>query len=178
MDAKTYQAQYSRTLADVFFPDNVNPLFLGLLLAGRKQTADVIDAAKRGLFYGNTKKLEELGHAGQATNILSIDYDDEPAIIHAVLGLEGEVSEISEAALDDSVSHAERRARVVDESGDVMWYLHLLFDQFDPPITMGEVLAGNIAKLAKRYPDKFTTDAAVNRDLTAEAQVFSGSTIH
>jgi NTP pyrophosphatase (non-canonical NTP hydrolase) len=176
MDAKTYAGQFDRTLAPTFFAENVNPIFLGLLLAGRKQTADIVDAAKRGLFYGNTKKLEEKGLAKEAFNDLDLPYQDAADLIHAVLGIEGEVGEISEAALDDRLSDEERRARVVDESGDTLWYLHLLFKQFDPPISLDEVLDRNIAKLAKRYPDKFTTDAAVNRDLEGEAKVFDVTT--
>lgn len=34
-----------------------------------------------------------------------------------------------------------------------------------------ELQEANIAKLRRRYPDKFTTDAAVNRDLAAEREV-------
>jgi NTP pyrophosphatase (non-canonical NTP hydrolase) len=37
-----------------------------------------------------------------------------------------------------------------------------------------DVLDGNIAKLKTRYPEKFTTEAAANRDLVAERAVLEG----
>jgi hypothetical protein len=40
-----------------------------------------------------------------------------------------------------------------------------------------EILATNIAKLEARYPEKFTEEQAINRDLGAERQVLEGATI-
>jgi NTP pyrophosphatase (non-canonical NTP hydrolase) len=37
--------------------------------------------------------------------------------------------------------------------------------------TMSDLQEANIAKLTKRFPDKFTTEAAVNRDVEAEREV-------
>jgi NTP pyrophosphatase (non-canonical NTP hydrolase) len=167
MDAKIYQTQFDRTCADVFFPQNVSPIFVGMLLAGRKQTAKLIDAAKRGLFYDKPDRLGEYTEA--ARNDFDLPFDAPVDVIHAILGMEGEVTEISEAALDDTLSDEQRRAKVIDEAGDTLWYMALMFRHFG--ITFDEVFAANIAKLAKRYPEKFTTDAAVNRDLEGESNV-------
>jgi NTP pyrophosphatase (non-canonical NTP hydrolase) len=167
MDAKTYQTQFDRTCADVFYPENVNPLFLGILLAGRSQTAALIDACKRGLFYNKTDRLGE--YKNQAANPLDLPYMEAPDLIHAVLGMESEVTEVSEVIFDDNLDPDQKRAKIIDECGDVLWYMALLFRNFD--IQFDEVYAANIAKLAKRYPDKFTTDAAVNRDLEGESNV-------
>lgn len=54
-----------------------------------------------------------------------------------------------------------------EELGDIFWYLAILADE------MGEanftnMLQTNIAKLRTRYPEKFTEDAAQNRNLDAE----------
>lgn len=167
MDSKTYQTQFSRTLAPVFFPENVNPLFLGLLLAGRSQTAKIIDASKRALFYNKTDRLGE--YEGEARNHLGLPYQDEPEIIHAILGMEGEVTEVSDVAFDSNLTKDEKRTKIIDECGDTLWYMALLFKHFD--ITFEEVFAANIAKLAQRYPEKFSLEAAVNRDLEAESNV-------
>jgi NTP pyrophosphatase (non-canonical NTP hydrolase) len=171
MDAKTYQTQFDRSCADVFFPENVNPLFLGILLAGRKQTAQLIDGCKRGLFYNKTDRLGS--YTGEARNDFGLPYMDPVDVIHAVLGMEGEVSEITEAVFDDNLSEEQKRLKVIDEAGDTLWYMALLFRHYG--ITFDEVFTANIAKLAKRYPDKFTTDAAVNRDLEGEANVLQFS---
>lgn len=174
MDANTYQAQFGRTLAPVFFPQNVSPLFLGIVLGNRKKSADLVDACKRALFYNKTDRLGEYTEA--AVNHLGLEFTEEPELIHAVLGLEGEVGEIQEAALAQGLSVEERRARIVDESGDLLWFLALLFKQYG--ITFDEAFDRNIAKLAARYPDKFTIEAAVTRNLEAEAEVFSKGAVH
>ncbi|MBD9544229.1 hypothetical protein IB276_32820 [Ensifer sp. ENS04] len=177
MQPAQYQAEFGRTRAPVFFPENVSPIYVGLLMESRHKSAELVDAVKRALIYGNTTKLEQLGGKAVASNELGLPYHTDVDELHAILGMEGEAGEISEAVLSDDPRDV-IRARIVDESGDFMWYLHLLWDKYG--ITMGEVLAGNIAKLAKRYPDKFTTDAAVNRNLEAEAAVFANSreTLH
>lgn len=41
-------------------------------------------------------------------------------------------------------------------------------------ITIQQCMERNIAKLQKRFPEKFTTQAALNRDLQAEATALSG----
>jgi NTP pyrophosphatase (non-canonical NTP hydrolase) len=173
MQASEYQQQFGRTLAPVFFLNNVNPAFVGQLMDARKKSADIIDAVKRALIYGNTERLKKTDYAEIAKNPLGLPFFMDEDELHAILGMEGEVGEISEAVLSDDPRDV-IRARVVDESGDFLWYLSLLFKKFD--ITFEEVFERNIAKLAKRYPDKFTTELAVNRDLEAEAEVFRSPT--
>lgn len=175
MQPTQYRAEFGRTRAPVFFPENVSPMYVGLLMRNRHQSAELVDAVKRALIYGNTAKLEKLGSKDVASNELDLPFHMDVDELHAILGMEGEVGEISEAVLSGDPRDV-IRARIVDESGDYMWYLHLLWDKYG--ITMDEVLSGNIAKLAKRYPDKFTTDAAVNRNLEAEAAVFASETRH
>lgn len=169
MTPEQYQAEFGRTLAPVFFPENVSPIFVGLLMKTRHETAEMVDAVKRGLIYGNTAKLEKLGAKEMAENDLGLPFHMDVDELHAILGMEGEVAEISEAVLSD-LPREEIRARIIDEAGDFSWYQALLFKKYG--ITWGEVFERNIAKLAKRYPDKFTTEAAVNRNLEAEARVF------
>lgn len=174
MDAKTFQATFGRTLTGDFFPENVSPLFFEVLMAYRHKTAQLVDATKRGLFYNNTERLDKHAIAGaDYHNPLGLSFDVDPADIHAMLGLEGEVGEISEILLSTESDEA-KRAKLVDESGDLLWYLALMFRSYG--ITFEEVFAGNDAKLRKRYPDQFTAELAVNRDLESEASVFN--TIH
>ncbi len=61
---------------------------------------------------------------------------------------------------------------VKEEIGDVLWYLALLCRAADT--TLEKVAETNIAKLLKRYPDKFTSEAAINRDLQSERAVLEG----
>ncbi len=58
---------------------------------------------------------------------------------------------------------------VKEELGDMLWYFAeacAAFD-FDPC----EIMTLNIAKLRARFPDKFTTEQALHRDLAAERTV-------
>jgi len=47
------------------------------------------------------------------------------------------------------------------ELGDVMWYIALLCATLN--IGLDDVMETNIAKLKKRYGDKFSVDSSVNR---------------
>ncbi|MBC2806634.1 hypothetical protein C3Y94_026130 [Rhizobium ruizarguesonis] len=165
MQASEYQVQFGRTLAPVFFPKNVHPVYLGRVLRNRSQSARVVDALKRALYYDKTDRMHLTGDEVAVKNPDDVPYNVDSEILHAILGMEGEAAEITEAALLND------RAKIVDESGDYLWYLALLFKKHD--ITFEEVFSKNIAKLAARFPDKFTLEAAVNRDLEAEAKVFN-----
>lgn len=59
------------------------------------------------------------------------------------------------------------RVNLIEELGDVMWYCAIMADS----LGINFVWYTNIAKLKKRFPDKFTSEKALNRDLLAERQV-------
>lgn len=168
MDSNTYQAEFGRSLAPVFFPANVNPAFVGDMLRQRVKGAELVDGVKRALFYNKTDRLPKADLLANVEEIaFNIDVDD----LHAVLGMEGEMGEITEILIDPNLTEQEKIARLIDESGDFLWYLALAF--MNRGISFQDVFARNIEKLKQRYPDKFTVDLAVNRDLAAEAAVFN-----
>ncbi len=55
---------------------------------------------------------------------------------------------------------------VIEEIGDTMWYLAIVLDACG--VTMSDAMQRNITKLRLRYPEKFTSEKALNRDLAAE----------
>ncbi|MHA1170303.1 MAG: nucleoside triphosphate pyrophosphohydrolase family protein, partial [Candidatus Hodarchaeales archaeon] len=55
---------------------------------------------------------------------------------------------------------------VKEEIGDILWYVALGIVASGS--SFEEVMEMNIAKLKKRYPEKFTSEDALNRDLDAE----------
>jgi len=88
----------------------------------------------------------------QATHQTAI-YPPDVAALYTTLGLIGEAGEIAnkvkKAIRDDGGQmSAERRAAVLDELGDVLWYAAELCTALDADL--GEVAAANIAKLADR----------------------------
>ena len=50
---------------------------------------------------------------------------------------------------------------LIEELGDILWYAALACDSLQ--ISMEDVAIRNIEKLTKRYPDKFTQEAAILR---------------
>jgi NTP pyrophosphatase (non-canonical NTP hydrolase) len=60
-----------------------------------------------------------------------------------------------------------------EEIGDTEWYCGLIIDVLKT--TLDEVLTVNIAKLQKRFPEKFTEYHAENRNLDAERQILEST---
>jgi len=91
---------------------------------------------------------------------------------HALMGMMGEVGELATAV--ENWIHYNRgldQVNVKEELGDLLWYIALMCSASS--ISMEEVMEGNIAKLRKRFPTKYTDhDAAEeNRDRKAERKV-------
>ena len=61
-----------------------------------------------------------------------------------------------------------------EEIGDLFWYIALICDELG--VSFEEIFQMNIAKLAKRYPEKFTCEDALNRDLEEEREVLEART--
>jgi NTP pyrophosphatase (non-canonical NTP hydrolase) len=86
---------------------------------------------------------------------------------HYVLGVGTEAGELQDAVKKHiAYGRVADAVNVVEECGDVLWYvariLKLLGFSFEDAMQM------NINKLEKRFPEKFTEDAANNRDLETE----------
>lgn len=55
---------------------------------------------------------------------------------------------------------------VREELGDIMWGIAVICDHYG--WSLKDIQAANIAKLKRRYPEKFSEDKALVRDLDAE----------
>jgi NTP pyrophosphatase (non-canonical NTP hydrolase) len=100
--------------------------------------------------------------------------DTNPRVLHGIVGIATESGELLEALLNtkgfkgiaggdlDSVN-------VLEEIGDICWYISILLDELDSD--WETVMSTVITKLKKRYPEKFTSEAAINRDLDSEREV-------
>jgi len=62
---------------------------------------------------------------------------------------------------------------VEEEAGDLLWYIAGFFEFNN--ISMSHILRQNIAKLESRYPEKFTEDKAIHRDLDAERSILESN---
>lgn len=90
-----------------------------------------------------------------------------PRILHAGMGLVTEAGELLDALKKATYYGKELDlTNVKEEAGDMLWYLAILFDALGT--SFEEEQARVIAKLKARFPEKFTEEAAENRDLEAE----------
>jgi len=80
-------------------------------------------------------------------------YPREVALAYPALGLAGEAGEVADHIKkvfrdDAGVVDGERRQRLADELGDVLWYIAQLATELD--LELEQIAAGNLAKLASR----------------------------
>jgi NTP pyrophosphatase (non-canonical NTP hydrolase) len=88
-------------------------------------------------------------------------------VLHAAMGMVTEAGEIMDA-VKKHVMYGKPLdlINLFEESGDSFWYQALLARACN--FTFQDCKARNIAKLKSRYPEKFTVDHALFRDLDAE----------
>lgn len=98
-------------------------------------------------------------------------------ILHGAIGLATESGEI----LDVMKKHIYYgkpidTVNLAEEIGDVLWYVSLLLRNMG--MTYEQVAQMNINKLQKRFPDQFTEDLALNRDLKTERAQLEADSSH
>lgn len=97
-------------------------------------------------------------------------YQPNPRILHAAIGCVTESAEMLDALKKQMYYGKELDlTNVKEEAGDLLWYLSILFDELDT--TFDEEQRRVIAKLQARFPDKFTEEDALNRDLDTEREI-------
>lgn len=90
--------------------------------------------------------------------------------LHAAMGLSTEAGEFLDALKKHLFYGKELDlVNLKEEIGDLMWYLAIACDALGTDFETEQ--ARNIAKLKARYPEKFTSDKAIERDLTVEREV-------
>lgn len=81
---------------------------------------------------------------------------------NAVYGLNGESGEVIDLLKKHEFQgHDLDRDKLIDEAGDVAWYLALLASALG--VSLEEIMQKNVDKLKKRYPDGFDKDKSINR---------------
>lgn len=115
----------------------------------------------------NLKQYSELA---SRTDAPLDDTYDKLHSVHMVMGMQTEVGELVDVykknlAYGKPIDEVNEK----EEIGDLMWYIacHCKNKGWD----LEEILETNIKKLQARYPDKFTSDRAIVRDLNKERQI-------
>ena len=94
--------------------------------------------------------------------------------MHGILGIADEAGELANA-LKGHLFYGKPfdHANVAEELGDIMWFMSLTATALG--FSLEQIATANIAKLAKRYPEKFTEFLAdeANRDRDAETRAMA-----
>lgn len=177
------------TTESVLAPDhkaNVQALIFALVsVIG---TGNAIDLLKKNMFYGKPidqdalenhiavthggieEMRNRLSEAKAVLEPLPID----GRVIHGIVGILTESTELCEALVKHVIGVKPFDVvNVREELGDLFWYMAILFDALG--IDLKETLDINIAKLKKRYGDKFSAKSAIERDLDGERQILEGN---
>ena len=88
-------------------------------------------------------------------------------LYHAIAGITTEAGELQDA-LKRYLIYGKPldEVNLSEEAGDSMWYFSLLLRRLQK--RFDDVFEQNIAKLRVRYPEKFSEEAALNRNLDSE----------
>lgn len=83
-------------------------------------------------------------------------------LLNAALGLAGEAGECADLLKKARFhGHPLDEAALRNELGDVLWYVALACDALG--LGLGDVMAENIEKLRRRYPEGFSAERSLNR---------------
>jgi hypothetical protein len=157
------------------------------LLEAYVALGNVLDMVKKNVFYGKPidtdARAELLERARQriavarfsAVPACKITID--PRIFHALVGINTEGVELLEAMLPAIISNEPLDAvNIFEELGDVNWYQAIAVDALEGDFD--DVLVKVIAKLRARFPEKYTDEKAINRDLETERKILEGDDFH
>jgi NTP pyrophosphatase (non-canonical NTP hydrolase) len=189
MDLKQYVQDAVRTESRID-EIKINVLTLQHLLASFVATGTMIDMIKKNTFYNkpiDTEKFDRLYQVatGELEFFRPIPHFShptdpkfrtpiklDPRLFHAIIGAVTESAELADAlnkAIDNDTPDV---VNVLEEFGDINWYEAIAIDTLGGDFE--ELLTRNIAKLKARFPDKFTSENAIERDLDKERAILEG----
>ena len=138
--------------------------------------ANALDRYKKLLFYGedtNKQRFKDIASIKDGytiTDAMSTDNESEIKaryILHAILGIMTEAGELAEAVHAALVgNNSLDLVNLSEEIGDLQWYEAMMARALGT--TFDDIQRQNIAKLRARFPDKFSTEKANDRDLEKE----------
>lgn len=102
------------------------------------------------------------------------DSDQHTKLRHACDGFTTETGELVDVLKrHDYYRKPVDPVNIKEELGDLLWYFAEAVEAFG--FDVHEIMTMNIEKLRKRFPDKFTTEQALHRDLVGERTVLESS---
>lgn len=187
MDSKEYLIDSARTTAPTTEEDRNIPVESLIILGRLFDSGNECDIQKRVMFYKDTNvggrvvknetlynelltKLYDLKEQDSKINLT----EKQMEILHGLLGVFSEAGEMVQEFLNSVLENRDLDdVNFEEEVGDILWYQAVILRAIGG--TFDGAMEKNIKKLQKRYPNKFTLDDALNRDLVAEREILEGT---
>lgn len=178
MNDKDYINAAMRTASNTYRGDYVSLLHFNATLNEAVDALKSLDVIKKTLFYGKTTNdtrypVNDHDHLFNLPLWVADNGDGEKQaeyIIHSIIGMATETGELLEALQAVSKDCKEMdKVNLKEELGDLFWYMAMLASAVG--FSFEDCKSINIAKLQARYPEKFTEEKAVNRDLETERNI-------
>lgn len=134
------------------------------------RAARVLDRWKSLVIYGKPKDEAKFEPLPADELIDGIKWDNaDPVVTHALLGVATEGGELAELLLWHmcGISNEELTTGLLEETGDIDWFQELLANRTGLSVDLARSM--NIAKLQKRYKEKYSQTEAVDRNDKAPA---------
>lgn len=98
----------------------------------------------------------------KAMRTANMGLSDNEQLVNAALGLAGEAGELAnEVKKWMYQGHDFDKAKIINEGGDLAWYLALLCQSMG--VDMEDMVQYNLDKLMKRYPEAFSPNHSIER---------------
>lgn len=100
----------------------------------------------------------------QANRTRKKDLSFNEKLLEGCLGLAGETGEVVDL-IKKSLFHGHKmdKHKIAEELGDVLFYLDYIANTFDIPLE--SIAKGNNEKLKLRYPDGFSIERSIHREI-------------
>lgn len=170
-----YQKDALRTKSNAYFGAHIDRFKVMYCLNMLKGRAEYLDDIKKAVFYG--KGLGEHTPVLSSDQNLEISDENFRDLIHGIVGIITEGGELAERLLKifskDPYSKMNRemldendKVNLFEELGDVLWYVAIAAEAMG--VTIDAIMTANIEKLKKRFPEKFTQEKAIERNIENE----------
>jgi NTP pyrophosphatase (non-canonical NTP hydrolase) len=178
MNLKEFQQEAIKTESKIDSV-NVNLRYLSALLQISIATGNLLDQIKKNVFYNKpfddqerAKHIASIIEAMDSKSLFIDNPEDDKKVMHvntrifhAIIGITTESTEL----LENLVSEKFDVINMLEEAGDLGWYLSVMFDEVDTNFEV--VMTTIIEKLKLRYPNKFKSEDAINRNIDAERKI-------
>lgn len=164
---QSYQALAMRTRSEHFDAYGYEAYLLQLRTS-LEPWGRLADKLKRTIYY-NLPELPKQVTANEDNGVPTFR-PEHADLLHAALGFLSESHEFFEGLFNPNL-RAVNKLNLVEELGDILWYVALACTALGT--TIEKVQEGSIAKLARRYPDKFTQGNAAVRNTAEEMKALA-----